>query len=115
MYYERFEELCNLKGVKPSTVSKATGVPTSTLTNWKQGNYTPKQGNLQKIADYFNVSLDYIMEREKAKTDYSDELVGLLGKVRKDAELVYALKKYFSLSEEKKKHIISTINMISED
>ena len=29
--------------------------------NWKQGKYTPKQDKLQKIADYFGVSLEYLM------------------------------------------------------
>jgi len=61
MGYEIFEMLCNRNGVKPAQVSKATGVATSTLTNWKKGAYKPKLDKLQKIADYFNVSLDYLM------------------------------------------------------
>lgn len=114
MYYEIFEELCNSRGVKPGTVSKATGVPTSTLTNWKQGNYTPKQGNLQKIADYFNVSIDYIMNGKEYKSEFTPEQATLDLLLSQDMELKEALKLYATLSDEKKKHIIETIKMMSE-
>ena len=67
MYYENFEMLCNLKGVKPSAVSKATGVSTATLTSWKQGKYTPKPDKLRKIAEYFGVSLEYLLGVENAE------------------------------------------------
>ena len=61
MYYENFETLCKRDNVKPSDVSKTTGISTATFTSWKQGKYTPKQDKLQLIADFFNVSVDYIM------------------------------------------------------
>ena len=76
MYYENFERLCNLNNVRPGTVSKATGISTATLTSWKQGKYTPKQDKLQLIADYFNVSLEYLMtgeEKEGGETYYLNE------------------------------------------
>lgn len=60
MYYENFQKLCEERGVKPGTVSKATKVSTATLTAWKQNKYTPKQDKLQKIADYFQVPLSVI-------------------------------------------------------
>lgn len=60
MYYENFENLCNLKNVNPSQVSKATGISTATLSSWKKGRYTPKIDKLKTLADYFEVSLDYM-------------------------------------------------------
>lgn len=66
MYYDMFKKLCEEKNVKPSNVSKSTGIPTSTLTNWKKGKFTPKIDKLQKIADYFNVPLSYLT------SDYSE-------------------------------------------
>lgn len=58
--YERFEKLCEMKGVTAYKVSQATGIATSTLTSWKKGGYTPKLSKLQKIADYFGISVDYL-------------------------------------------------------
>lgn len=59
--YEIFEKLLDEHNVTAYRVSKETGVTTATLTSWKQGKYTPKPEKLQKIADYFGVSLEYLM------------------------------------------------------
>ena len=59
--YEIFEQLLSKYGVTAYKVAKETGITTATLSNWKQGKYTPKQDKLQKIADYFGVSLEYLM------------------------------------------------------
>lgn len=60
MGYEVFEMLCQKKGVKPFHVSKETGVSTATLSSWKTGRYVPKPDKLQKIAEYFGVSTEYL-------------------------------------------------------
>lgn len=65
MYYDVFEELCKIFKVRPSDVSKATGIATATLTSWKKGRYTPKADKLQKIAEFFNVSVDFFYENTK--------------------------------------------------
>lgn len=59
--YEIFEKLLKEHGVTAYRVAKETGVTTATLTSWKQGKYTPKPEKMQKIADYFGVSLTYLM------------------------------------------------------
>lgn len=88
MYYEVFQQLCDERGVRPGTVSKATGVSTATLTNWKQGKYTPKPDKLQKIADYFGVSLDYLMNGRNQDAYYvNPETAKIAQKVFDDPEL----------------------------
>lgn len=59
--YEIFERLLSERGITAYRVAKETGITTATLTNWKKGKYTPKQDKLQKIADFFGVSLEYLM------------------------------------------------------
>lgn len=70
--YDIFEKLCNEKGITPYRVCKETGLTTSTISNWKAGRYTPKQDKLQKIADYFCVSIEYLMtgEEKEPETGY---------------------------------------------
>ena len=58
--YEIFEQLCQEKGVTAYKVCKETGITTATISNWKAGRYTPKQEKMQKIADLFGVSLEYL-------------------------------------------------------
>ena len=70
--YEIFERLLKAKGISAYRVSKDTGISTATLSDWKTGKSTPKADKLQKIADYFCVSVDYLMgisvEEKKAPT-----------------------------------------------
>jgi transcriptional regulator with XRE-family HTH domain len=66
--YEIFEKLLTKHGVTPYKVSKATGIATATLSDWKNGKSTPKLDKMQKIADYFGVSVDYLLGKEKTPT-----------------------------------------------
>ena len=66
MGYEIFDKLCKKHGVTAYHVAKSTGVSTATLSSWKVGRYTPKADKLQKIADYFGVSVDYLMGSDPA-------------------------------------------------
>lgn len=60
--YEKFKQLLNEHNTNAYQVSKATGVSSSTLSEWKRGKYTPKKEKLQRLADYFNVPLSYFYE-----------------------------------------------------
>lgn len=109
MYYENFEMLCKRDNVKPSDVSKATGISTATFTSWKQGKYTPKQDKLQLIADFFNVSVDYIMTGKENQftvemADMDADLIMLEKRIKE-----YAIK-LSKLSEEDREDIMKMID-----
>lgn len=112
--YEIFEQLCELKGITAYKVSVDTNISRSTLSDWKSGRYTPKQDKLQKIADYFEVSLDYLMYGHEKEEKFSDENAKLVALIRNDTELAKALNKYCDFSIKKKKHVIELINLLSE-
>ncbi len=74
--YEIFSQLLQKFGVTAYKVSKATGISQSSLSDWKLGKVTPKTDNMKKIADYFGVSLEYLMtgeEKEGGETYYLNE------------------------------------------
>lgn len=56
--YGVFELLCKGNNVTPYKVAQETGVSTATLSSWKTGRYMPKEDKVQKLADYFGVSID---------------------------------------------------------
>ena len=67
--YEIFEKLMKDRGVTPYRVHKETGVAQSTLSDWKNGKCRPKIDKIRAIADYFGVSVDYLLGNEpKEKT-----------------------------------------------
>lgn len=59
--YEVFEQLLQKKGVSSYKVAKEAGITQTALSNWKSGRSTPTAKTLQKIADYFGVTIDYLM------------------------------------------------------
>lgn len=58
--YEIFLRLLEEKGLKAADVCRGTGLPSSLFSEWKRGKSTPKVDKLQKIADFFGVTLDYL-------------------------------------------------------
>ena len=110
---QRIKDLCKKHEISMNALEKKLGLGIGYIS--KLGKTVPSTKKIQLIADYFQVSVDYIMTGKEPEVNYSAELVGILSKVRKDKELIKALEKYFTLSEEKKNHVISTINMMSEE
>ena len=70
MFYDVYLALCKKIDKKPSTVAFELGINKSNVSNWKNNGYTPRGEALNKIADYFGVTTDYLLgaEAEKAPT-----------------------------------------------
>lgn len=93
--YERFNELLKEHNVTAYKVGKDTGISTTTLSEWKNGKYTPKMDKLQKIAKYFDVSVDYLLGNEKTPSDeLTEDELSLYREMLKNREEV---RKLFSL------------------
>jgi transcriptional regulator with XRE-family HTH domain len=60
MFWNNFVELCNANGKSPNKVCNELGFSNNTATKWKQGSI-PRDTTLRKIADYFGVSVSYLI------------------------------------------------------
>ncbi len=69
--YEIFEQLCQSRNLTPYKVSKLANVTQTALSNWKTGKSTPSAKTLQKLADFFNVSIDYLMTGNNSNSETS--------------------------------------------
>jgi len=73
--YEAFERLLDKNGITAYRVSKDTGITQTLLSNWKTGKSVPNLQNLKKIADYFGVTVDYLMTGEESELkEFSPQL-----------------------------------------
>ena len=61
MNYQIFERLLKAHETTVYRVAKSTGIPASTFTDWKNGRSAPKADKLRKIAEFFDVSLEYLL------------------------------------------------------
>ena len=71
MFYDKFITLCNEKSVKPTPVIKALGISTSYLKRWQNG-LLPNAAMLQKLSEYFDVPIDYLMTDTMSWVDTAD-------------------------------------------
>lgn len=63
MFYDRFKCLCDDVGVSCNKVATDLGLSNATPTAWKKRRLTPKGETIAKIADYFQVPIDFFLER----------------------------------------------------
>lgn len=64
------------KGITQKQCADTLGITLRAWQTYEQGVSEPKQELLCRIADMFNVSLDYLLGRETREPDTIDKLVG---------------------------------------
>ena len=60
----RLKELREQRGISQTELANFLGVVRSTICQYEKGNRMPDSNILGKLADYFNVSVDYLLGRE---------------------------------------------------
>ena len=68
MFWDIFKNLCIENNTSPNGVAKTLGFSNAAATKWKSGS-VPNATTVQKIADYFNVSVDYLLGKTDIKKD----------------------------------------------
>lgn len=61
MLLERIKELCKKRGITVSELENRVGFGKNSIYKWKT--QSPKIETLQKVAEYFQVSTDYLLGR----------------------------------------------------
>lgn len=75
MFYDQFIELCEKAGEKPYSVTKSLGIKsTSIVEQWKKGS-TPRQPMLEKIAEHFGVTIDYLLTGKEQQSRLFENLL----------------------------------------
>lgn len=64
VFVELYTKLCRAKGVSPSKAAEQMGLSRTSVVKWKAGS-VPTGATLNKIADYFGVSVDYLLGNEQ--------------------------------------------------
>ena len=81
--YSNFVQLLQSKNISVYKVSKDTGINQATFSDWKTGRSVPRVDKLQKIADYFGVTLDFLIN---GNSENADKLSGVYLSFAMDAQ-----------------------------
>ena len=85
--YEIFEQLRQLKNVTVYEISKQTGINPTFFSEWKKGkSKMPTVDKLQIIADYFGVTVDYLIGNDKETTPEDVAVMNIAQEIRDNPE-----------------------------
>ncbi len=87
----RIKDLREDRDMRQSDLAAATGIDQRTISNYETGKTSPDAYALIKLADFFDVSIDYLVGRtstdlstEEKRTKIIDEIIKELEELKKE-------------------------------
>lgn len=115
------ENLCQLKEENKKTQKQICGdikATEKTVASWIKGQKQPETYKLCALADYFNVSTDFILGRTEYRNLGNEDISKAIGLSEKSIEVLRFLNGLSVTNEEDKRHhrkVIDLINVVLED
>ncbi|MCF8002536.1 MAG: helix-turn-helix domain-containing protein [Halanaerobiales bacterium] len=122
-FKNRLKELRKETKLKQSEVAEEMGLGRSTYANYEQGTRFPGKENLIAIADYFGVSIDYLLgetdikiSEDKVVEKLADDpdLLDFYNSMKKNGDLKKVFKRTKGLSTKSIKQILEIIKTFEE-
>lgn len=111
----RLKELRKKSNFTQKEIANIIGIAQNTYSCWENGKIRIDNASLQKLADYFNVSVDYLLGRDdikKAPTEVTDKKIGDLEQVFRERGITP--EKFDALPENKKQLLFDLITDMIE-
>lgn len=108
----RFRELRESRGLNQTQVGELANVAQSAVSKWERGESEPPHGTLRILADFYGVSIDYLLGREpetERAPDTAEAVSEALTKKEKEF-LTYA----GQMSEEQKGFLVAVMRALIE-
>ena len=87
----RIKDLREDRDMRQSDLAEATGIDQRTISNYETGKTSPDAYALIKLADFFDVSIDYLVCRTSADLSTDKKRNKLIDKIREELD---ELRKY---------------------
>lgn len=109
--FDRIKSLAEKRGKSLPAVSADLKFSDNLFYRWKTSN--PKASDLAKVADYFHVSVDYLLGREEKLTDELDDVMNSYGFSDSLKQSIKSTENYSGkpLTEENYKAMADLVNM----
>ena len=82
-FVNRIDGLCSVRGMNRKTLCETLGILQGTMATWKTKDIMPPVYTIVKIADFFDISLDFLITGEEHTNKESD--ISILKKNMKNA------------------------------
>ena len=78
MFYDTLKKLCDENETTPCQVRKDLDISSSTMATWKSRGLTPAPATLARLANYFGVTVERLLEKTDSPMSLSDEMLQCL-------------------------------------
>lgn len=82
----RIKDLREDRDLRQSDLAIATGIDQRTISNYETGKTNPDSDALIKLADFFGVSIDYLVGRKSFDSSTNEARIKLIEKIQRDLE-----------------------------
>lgn len=86
-FFDKFESLCKEKGITPTHAARDIGITQQAVSMWKKRGSVPKYETLKKIADYFETTIEELLNlSDSEKMNISSAVYQLTTRAGKEPE-----------------------------
>lgn len=98
MFYDRFKQLCEMKGISCNKAVLEIGLSNATPTKWRKTGAVPNGETLNRIANYFGVSVSYLLSEEtknppalteKDRRDIARDLEAMMAQLDSGSDMMF--------------------------
>lgn len=82
----RIRDLREERNLRQIDVAKATGIDQKTLSNYETGKTNPDSYSLIQLADFFHVSIDYLVGRVDSRASSVADLIRWINRLQKELD-----------------------------
>lgn len=82
----RIKDLREDMDLRQSDLAKATGIDQRTISNYETGKTVPDAYALVKLADFFDVSIDYLLGRTRYDYATAEKKVKMIDQIQRQLE-----------------------------
>lgn len=100
LFWDNFVALCCEADTTPTAVVLKLGLARSNITTWKKGT-VPNAVTLKKIANYFNVSVNYLVGNEGSITISKNDMKGTYNVIGNNSRIVTNVEEQQLTTQEK--------------
>lgn len=111
MFKKVFIDLCNDRNESPSAVCKKIGLSNAAFSCWDD-NSVPRRATLQKLANYFGVTVDYLLGNDDthARVNTNEKKPADVGELSKAERAL--IKLFRSVDEDNQEFLVQTIQAV---
>lgn len=86
MFSENLKHLRKIKGITQTQFAAEFNISSGTIAMWETGKRMPDSETLKRIAQYFNVSIDYLLDNESSSPEGAEKLDDVYFSLAKEAQ-----------------------------